>query len=343
MQYRTLNYEKLNRVNHLAGELSLMAAKLSAARLRGRVAAVLLAITLPLEWAFGADFFAEFARDELGQMSYPTAFMVALKGLMLIVTVVVLKHLLHFLSLKARSRIFWAAGLVTVIMLVGVGLARNDLMHLKHQELLGGQPAVSQSAQLTALGLAPATKASAVPARPAQTTADLQQSLLTHTFFLCLAYVLISLGSAVCLLEIIEQHPRSALLKWINGQLAKIERTRALHQTALAASLAVETLQANRLVLLRAAQDLVVRTHLDGLSYTPWWRNSFRFFHLDENAKLNKAQAYGLRWLRAINCDPSKQELDACQKAIKDLKLVEPNYTVTEPPQPPQEGEVSNA
>lgn len=109
MESKSLDLDKLARVNHLAGELRLLAARLSAARIRVLVAALILLVTLPLEWAFGADFFAEFARDENGQMGDMDVAMVALKGLMLLSTVVILKYVVLELSDKVRRRLLWVA------------------------------------------------------------------------------------------------------------------------------------------------------------------------------------------------------------------------------------------
>ena len=327
METKTLDMDKLNRVNHLAGELRILAARLAAARVRVILAGLLLALTIPLEWALGVDFFAEFARNEVGEIASMDMVIVAMKGLMLLSAVVILKYAVRALSPKARRIVFWVAGLLTIVMLVGIGLARNDLMHLKHLETASAGTSVGSDAQLAALGLTPPPNQKAKAAPPQTTKAELEKSLLNHTTFLAVAYILISLGSAICLVEILEQWPKLGMLKWAREHLAKTQRLRMLQKKALAAGRAGETLAENRLVLMRAAQDLVIRTHLDGLSYTPWWRNTFRLFHIQGEAKLNKSQAYGLRWLKAINCDTAKAEHDACHQALGKLKLVEPDYT----------------
>lgn len=343
METKTLDMNKLDRVNHLAGELRILAARLAAARVRVILAGLLLALTIPLEWAFGVDFFAEFVRNEAGDIQALDMLMVLFKGLMLLSAVVILKYALQALSAKARKGVFWVAGLATMVMLAGVGLARNDLMHLKHQEMTSSQAATGNDAQLAALGLAPQTSQKPKDSSRQAVREGLEKDLLSHTNFLAVVYVLISLGSAICLVEILEQWPRLGKLKWVRDHLAKIQRLRELQKSALAAGIAEETLAANRLVLMRTAQDLVIRTHLDGLSYTHWWRNSFRLFHIKESDKLNTSQAYGLRWLRALNCDTAKQEIEACHQALGKLKLVQPVYPRPLPTQDNPPKEVSNA
>lgn len=199
-------------------------------------------------------------------------------------------------------------------------------MHLKHLEMMGAGSEVTQNAELAALGLdAPVSPVKDTVPVEAQ-KAEIENRLMTHTAFMAVAYVLISLGSAICLVEMINQWPKLGMLRWVRQHLAKVEKLRALHEKAQTAALAVDTLSNNRLVMLRTAQDLVIRTHLDGLSYTPWWRNSFRHFHISDDSKINKAQAYALRWLRFIHIEPAKQDLDACHKVLREIKLVQPAY-----------------
>ena len=166
----------------LHGELKLAEARLLPARLRVMVAGMILAVTIPLEWAFGFDFFAEFGRDALGEIGGFDLAIAALKGLMLLSAVVILKYALQALSADARKKLFWTAGALTVAMLLGVGLARNDLMHLRHLEL-GGSGEIAVDAELAALGLETQTTQSAQSQVDTPTAADLQNDLLHHTAF----------------------------------------------------------------------------------------------------------------------------------------------------------------
>ena len=313
----------------LHGELKLAEARLLPARLRVMVAGMILAVTIPLEWAFGFDFFAEFGRDALGEIGGFDLAIAALKGLMLLSAVVILKYALQALSADARKKLFWTAGALTAAMLLGVGLARNDLMHLRHLEL-NGSGEIAVDAELAALGLETQTTQSAQSQVDTPTAADLQNDLLHHTAFLAVAYILISLGSAVCLVEILEQWPNLKMLAFVRGRLQILERIAVLQRAAAEAALAAETIARNRLVLMRAAQDMIIRAHLDGLSYVPWWRNVFEMFHIADSAKFNKKQVYGLRWMRAVNLEAADKKEAACLEALKALKLVEPEPQPTE-------------
>ncbi len=315
--------------NGLHGKLKLVEARLLPARLRVLVACLILAVTIPLEWAFGFDFFAEFGRDALGEIGGFALTIAAFKGFMLLSAVVALKYAFQALSANARKILFWTAGALTVAMLLGVGMARNDLMHIRHLEL-NGSGEVAVDAELAALGLETQATESTQGQADTLTSADLQKDLLSHTAFLAVAYILISLGSAACLVEILEQWPSLKMLAFVRSRLQTLDRIAVLQRAAAEAALAAETIERNRLVLMRAAQDMIIRAHLDGLSHVPWWRNIFELYHITDSAKFNKKQIYGLHWIRAVNIEAAEKKEVACLEAIKALKLVEPEPQPTE-------------